>query len=85
MALAAGAAQARTQRWNYKSHLKDPASGRHDKDNFRVGTVEEEEQEGKAEPFRYIIRNDGSGGTRLHQRKERWVSDGFDHDLTPRK
>jgi len=39
LALAAGAAQARTQRWKYKSHLKDPASGRYDKDNFRVSTT----------------------------------------------
>ena len=69
--LAAGAAQARTQRWKYKSHLKDPASGRYDKDNFRVSTVEVEEQEGKAEPFRRIIRNDGSSGPRLQQRNER--------------
>jgi hypothetical protein len=37
------------------------------------------------EPFRYIIRNDGSGGVRQHKREERWVDDGFDHGLTPRK
>ena len=70
---------------NTKSYQKDPASGRYDKDHFRVSTVEVEEQEGKEEPFRYIIRNDGSGGPRLQQRNERCVSDGFDHDLAPRK
>jgi hypothetical protein len=37
------------------------------------------------EPFRYIIRNDGSGGARLNQRNGRWVPDGFDHGLTPKK
>jgi hypothetical protein len=37
------------------------------------------------EPFRYVIKNDGSGGVRLHRRGEKWVSDGFDHDLTPKK
>jgi hypothetical protein len=37
------------------------------------------------EPFRYVIRNDGSGGMRLHRRGERWTPDGFDHDLTPVK
>ena len=37
------------------------------------------------EPFRYVIRNDGSGGVRLHLRNEKWVSDGFDHGLTPLK
>lgn len=37
------------------------------------------------EPFRYVIRNDGSGGVRQNQRGDRWVADGFDHDLTPAK
>ena len=37
------------------------------------------------EPFRYVIRNDGSGGVRQHRRDERWVDDGFDHGLTPKK
>ncbi len=37
------------------------------------------------EPFRYIIRTDGSGGVRQNRRNERWVSDGFDHGLTPTK
>jgi hypothetical protein len=37
------------------------------------------------EPFRYVIRNDGSGGTRLNHRGDRWVPDGFDHGLTPKK
>ena len=37
------------------------------------------------EPFRYIIKNDGSGGVRQHRRGERWSNDGFDHGLTPLK
>jgi hypothetical protein len=37
------------------------------------------------EPFRYVIKNDGSGGVRLARRNDQWVSDGFDHDLTPKK
>jgi hypothetical protein len=37
------------------------------------------------EPFRYVIRNDGSGGTRFLRRDDRWVPDGFDHDLTPKQ
>ncbi|MFO1218478.1 MAG: hypothetical protein U1E89_08925 [Burkholderiaceae bacterium] len=37
------------------------------------------------EPFRYVIRNDGSGGVRMNRRGERWVPDGLDHDLTPAK
>lgn len=37
------------------------------------------------EPFRYLIRNDGSGGVRQIRRNERWVNDGFDHGLTPRQ
>jgi hypothetical protein len=36
-------------------------------------------------PFRYVIRNDGSGGVRMNRRNERWVPDGFDHGLTPTK
>ena len=35
------------------------------------------------EPFRYLIRNDGSGGVRQNRRNDQWVSDGFDHGLTP--
>ena len=37
------------------------------------------------EPFRYVIKNDGSGGVRLSRRNDQWVPDGFDHDLTPKK
>jgi hypothetical protein len=37
------------------------------------------------EPFRYIIKNDGSGGVRQNRRGERWANDGFDHGLTPQK
>ena len=32
-----------------------------------------------------VIRNDGSGGVRQNRRDDRWVADGFDHDLTPKK
>ena len=34
--------------------------------------------------FRYVIRNDGSGGVREHWRGEKWVDDHFDHGLTPK-
>lgn len=34
------------------------------------------------EPFRYVIKNDGSGGTRYNFKGERWVPDGLDHGLT---
>jgi hypothetical protein len=37
------------------------------------------------EPFRYVIRNEGSGGVRLFRRNDEWLPDGFDHDLTPKK
>ena len=37
------------------------------------------------EPFRYEIKNDGSGGIRQFRRNDRWIADGFDHDLTPAK
>jgi hypothetical protein len=35
--------------------------------------------------FRYIIRNDGSGGVRQFRREERWVTSRFEHGLTPTK
>ena len=37
------------------------------------------------EPFRYVIKTDGSGGVRMGRRNDQWLSDGFDHDLTPKK
>jgi hypothetical protein len=37
------------------------------------------------EPFRYVIKNDGSGGVRMNRRGDRWLPNGFDHDLTPAK
>lgn len=37
------------------------------------------------EPFRYLIRTDGSGGVRQNLRGEHWVDDGLDHGLTPRR
>ena len=35
--------------------------------------------------FRFSIRNDGTGGEQLIAQGSDWVSDGFDHVLTPRK
>jgi hypothetical protein len=37
------------------------------------------------EEFRYIIRNDGSGGIKQIKRGERWAENKFDHGLTPVK
>ncbi len=37
------------------------------------------------EKFRYVLRNDGSGGTREVMRGGEWRSDGFDHGLTKQK
>jgi hypothetical protein len=37
------------------------------------------------EKFRYVIRNDGSGGHRETWRSERWVDTKWDHGLTPVK
>lgn len=37
------------------------------------------------EHYRYVIRNDGSGGIREVKRGERWVDNRYDHDLTPKK
>lgn len=34
------------------------------------------------EAFRYVIKNDGSGGVKMHMRNNQWVNDGFDHGLT---
>ena len=34
------------------------------------------------DPFRYVIKNDGSGGTRYVRKGENWVPDGLDHGLT---
>ena len=126
MAIASTTALAQKQSWDYKSYVKDPASGQYSKDNFRTSTVSLDEKDGKAvfrmvspgrgdpcisqsdlpaevqrdaetttitvlpplagcEPFRYIIKNDGSGGVRQHRRGERWANDGFDHGLTPKK
>jgi hypothetical protein len=35
--------------------------------------------------FRYVIRNDGSGGYKETKAGERWVRSRFDHGLTPAK
>lgn len=37
------------------------------------------------EKFRYVIRNDGSGGHREVWRGEAWKNTGWDHGLTPKK
>jgi hypothetical protein len=37
------------------------------------------------EKFRYVIRNDGSGGHREVWRGEQWVNTKWDHGLTPAK
>jgi hypothetical protein len=34
------------------------------------------------ELFRYVIRNDGTGGVREVKRNENWVTSTWDHDLT---
>ena len=34
------------------------------------------------QPFRFVIRNDGSGGVRQNARGERWVDDGLERGLT---
>ena len=126
-ALAVTAAQAQDS-WNYKSYIKDPASGTYDKTKFRTSTIVlKDEKDGKGmfrmitsasrpdpcisagdlpaeversaetltitvtpplhgcEPFRYVIKLDGSGGVRMARRNDQWVPDGFDHDLTPKK
>lgn len=37
------------------------------------------------EKFRYVIRNDGSGGRRENWRHDAWKDSGWDHGLTPKK
>ena len=37
------------------------------------------------EPFRYVIRNDGSGGIKQIQHEGQWHNEKFDHGLTPHK
>lgn len=37
------------------------------------------------EHFRFVIRNDGSGGVREGKRGERWFTYTYDFDLTPKK
>lgn len=37
------------------------------------------------ESFRYVIRNDGSGGVKQKKHGDTWVDDGWDHGLTPAK
>lgn len=127
LTIATAQARAQTQSWDYKSYIKDKASGLYNKEKFLTSTITLEEKDGKAtfrmitassrgdpcisrsdlpadvertadtltitvkpelagcEPFRYIIKNDGSGGTRFSRREDRWVHDGFDHGLTPKR
>lgn len=40
---------------------------------------------GCEQAFRYLIRNDGSGGVKETKVGERWVASKFDFDLTPKK
>jgi hypothetical protein len=48
-------------------------------------TVEPQIALAGCDKFRYVIRNDGSGGIREHLRGDQWVNDKFDHGLTPKK
>jgi hypothetical protein len=47
-------------------------------------TIEPQMLQG-CDEFRYVIRNDGSGGVREVKRNDKWISDGFEHGLTPAK
>jgi hypothetical protein len=53
--------------------------------NAETVTITVKPQLSGCEPFRYVIKNDGSGGVRMNLRNERWVKDGFDHGLTPKQ
>jgi len=44
-------------------------------------TIEPQMLQG-CDEFRYVIRNDGSGGEREVKRNDKWIKDGFDHGLT---
>ena len=89
LAVAAGVtatgAWADKQSWDYKSYFKDPASGQYSKERFRTSTITVTPSLAGCEPFRYLIKNDGSGGVRQIRRGERWSDDGFDHGLTAKK
>ena len=45
-------------------------------------TIEPQMMQG-CDEFRYVIRNDGSGGVREVKRNDKWIPDGFEHGLTP--
>jgi hypothetical protein len=47
-------------------------------------TIEPQLMQG-CDEFRYVIRNDGSGGEREVKRNDKWITDGFDHGLTRAK
>jgi hypothetical protein len=48
-------------------------------------TVEPQIALAGCEKFRYVIKNDGSGGRRENWRNEAWKDSGWDHGLTPKK
>jgi hypothetical protein len=48
-------------------------------------TVEPQIRLAGCDKFRYVIRNDGSGGDREVWRNDKWVNTKWDHDLTPVK
>jgi len=50
--------------------------------NAETTTITVKPELAGCEHFRYVIKNDGSGGVRMVMRNERWVSDGLDHGLT---
>ena len=48
-------------------------------------TIEPQMLLGGCEKFRYVIRNDGTGGRREFWRNEQWVKNSWDFGLTPVK
>lgn len=58
LAGAPGEALAQVQTWNYKSYLRDPATGQYSKERFRTSTVRLQEKDGRA-TFRMITAGRG--------------------------
>lgn len=58
LAAGPGDAAAQVQTWNYKSYLRDPATGQYSKERFRTSTVRLEEKDGRA-TFRMITAGRG--------------------------
>jgi outer membrane protein assembly factor BamB len=48
-------------------------------------TIESQMTMAGCDDFRYVIRNDGSGGTKYNKRGDRWAKSPMDHGLTPAK